>query len=106
MITQGNIENLYKITSNLSMRDYLAVNNPTKKKRDKNGNIKHTPYSLSDETLEAENFYCIAIQKEINAEDEERIKAYLLKIMFTQPELLHENSNYLQWKNASNIKNN
>ena len=72
----------------------------------KNGNTNHVPYSLSDETREATKYYGMAIQKEISAEDEERIKAYLLKIMFTQPELLFDNANYLQWKSANDIKNN
>lgn len=106
MITQGNIENLYKISSNLSMKDYLAVNKPEKKRRDKNGNIKHVPYSLSDETREATDYYKMAMNKNINIEDEEKVKAYLLKIMFTQPELLYDNPNYLKWKSASNYKNN
>lgn len=88
MITQANIDNLYKISSNLAMKDYLMMN-----PRDKNGKSKykkHHPYSLSDETEEAKNLYGIAIkpEQEITIEEEEQIKGYLLKIRLIMPELL------------------
>ena len=101
MITQTNIDNLYKISSNLSMKDYRAMNpiktdNTPKYK-------KHHPYSLSDETIEATELLKIAYKRiEVTREEEEQIKGYLLKIKFTQAELLEENAHFRQWKNASN----
>ncbi len=102
MITQANIDNLYKISSNLAMKDYLQAN-----PRDTNGKPKykkHRPYSLSDETIEVKNLYGIAIKPEqnITIEEEEQIKGYLLKIKLIMPELLEENASFKQWKNASN----
>lgn len=99
MIVQNNIDNLYKISSNLSMKDYLQMN-PIK--NGKKVYKKHRPYSLSDETIEAKNLYGIAIKSEVTIQEEEQIKGYLLKIRIVQPELLEENANYRQWKNASN----
>lgn len=101
MITQTNIDNLYKISSNLSMKDYLIMN-----PKDKNGKPKyrtHRPYSLSDETIEATELLKIAYkEQDVTIEEEEQIKGYLLKIKMLYPELLEENANYRQWKNASN----
>lgn len=98
MITQNNIDNLYKIASNLSMKDYLRMN---PKKRSVNGYPKHVPYSLSGETIQATEHLKTAQKQEITREEEEEIKAYLLKIKLIQPELLAENSNFLKWKEAS-----
>ena len=101
MITQTNIDNLYKISSNLSKKDYLSMN-----PRDKNGKPKykkHHPYGLSDETIEATELLKIAYKRtEVTREEEEQIKGYLLKIKMIMPELLEENAHFRQWKNASN----
>ena len=88
MITQSNIDNLYKITSNLAMQDYLRMN-----PRDRNGKPKykeHRQYSLSTETLEAQELYAIATkcEQDITQAEKEKIKAYLLKIKLVRPELL------------------
>ena len=101
MITQNNIENLYKISSNLSMKDYRSMN---PKKTDNTPKYKkHHPYGLSDETIEATELLKIAYKRtEVTREEEEQIKGYLLKIRIVQPELLEENNNFRQWKNASN----
>lgn len=100
MITQNSIDNLYKISSNLSMKDYRAMN-PIKKDNTPKYK-KHRPYSLSDETIKATELLKIASKQEVTREEEEQIKAYLLKIKLTRPHLLEENSNFRQWKNASN----
>jgi hypothetical protein len=102
MITQGNIDNLYKITANLAKRDYLITN--PKRRVSKQGYVIHNRYSLSDETLEAYDFYNLSIRDDISREDEERIKAYLLKVKTVIPELLAENESYKQWKNAHVIQ--
>ena len=96
MITEKNIDNLYRITSNFSYRDYMAVNSNNKTKHVK-------PYSLSDDTKEALNLLKIAQkpQQDITQNEEEQIKAYLLKIKLVYPELLEQtNGNYEQWKAA------
>lgn len=99
MITQSNIDNLYKISSNLAMKDYLIMN-PTKSDNTPRYK-KHRPYSLSDETIEATELLKIAYKRtDATREEEEQIKAYLLKIQFVQPELLEENNSFRQWKNA------
>lgn len=98
MITQNNIDNLYRIASNLSMKDYLRMN---PKKRSVSGYPKHVPYSLSDETREATELLKAAQKQEISINEEEQTKTYLLKIKLVQPELLNENSNFIKWKEAS-----
>ena len=101
MITQNNIDNLYKISSNLAKKDYLAMN--PKNKNGMSKYKKHRPYSLSDETIEATELLKIAYKlSKVTKEEEEQIKSYLLKIKMIMPDLLEENSNFRQWKNASN----
>lgn len=55
------------------MRDYLAVNRKHK---------KHISYSLSPDTAEALELLRIARRSPISHEDEERVKLYLLCLMF------------------------
>ena len=106
MITESNIDNLYRITSNLSNRDYQNTLNNYKQhhKCIKYGSFS---YSLSGETLEALEHYKLATLKNITKEQEEQVKAYLLKIKFFQPNLLTEtNGNYEQWHNTKILQAN
>ena len=76
-----NQQNLYNITANLAYKDYRAMN--------PKGGKKHRPYSLSGETREALELYALARTTDLSREDEERIKAYLFKIIkMGRPELL------------------
>ena len=98
MITEKNIDNLYRISSNLSFRDFLQVNHHPK--MTKNG-VVFKPYRVSEEQREAQHYYSIAAGYEgtITREQEEEVKAYLLKIKLARPELLEQtNENYEQWK--------
>lgn len=93
MITEKNIDNLYRITSNLSYKDYKAG------KITGRGLNKKMSYFLSDETKEARDMLGLAYKAEPTREEEEQVKAYLLRIRYTQPELLEQsNPNYEQWK--------
>ena len=99
MITEQNKDNLYRITSNLSFKDYEQA-------KEKFGKIsfnsrKKFTYNLSDMTIEALDYYKIACKHDITQEEIETVKAYLLKIRFAYPELWEEtNPNYEQWKSA------
>ena len=98
MITEKNIDNLYRISSNLSFQCFKYAN--PHPKMTKHG-VKFKPYMISEEQREAQHYYSLAAGYEgkITKEQEEEIKAYLLKIKFTRPELLEQtNGNYEQWK--------
>jgi len=98
MITKKNIDNLYKVSSNLSFQCFKYAN--PHPKMTKYG-VKFKPYRLSEEQREAQHYYSIAAGYEgkITKEQEEQIKAYLLKIKLARPELLEQtNANYEQWK--------
>lgn len=77
MITQKNIERLSGIVSLLALKDYKRAN--PKRKVNKNGTVKHNPYTLSEETEEARRLLINAKKENITREEEEEIKAYLLK---------------------------
>jgi len=97
MITENNIDNLYRIVSNLSWKDFKQAN--PKPKMNSKGETNYKPYFLSDETQEAQRFYSMSIRTNVTREQEEQIKIYLLKIKLSQPELLKQtNGNYEQWK--------
>ena len=101
MITDKNIDNLYRITSNLALKDFKQMN--PKPKMNSKGFTNFKPYSLSDDTKEALNLLKIAQkpQQDITQNEEEQIKAYLLKIKLVYPELIEQtNGNYEQWKAA------
>ena len=100
MITANNIDMLYKIASNLSAADYQSALNSYKQHRTKI-RFGDFSYSLSGETLEARDYYGIACGRNITVEQEEQIKAYLLKVRFSRPDLIEKtNGNYEQWKRA------
>lgn len=77
MITENNIKRLDDLIKKYAMQDYLRAN-PKKK----DGRLKYKtyhPYSLSSETNEAREMYALARKKDITKEEEETVKAYLLK---------------------------
>ena len=94
MITLQNLQNLYNITANLAYKDYRAMN--------PKGGKKHRPYSLSGETREALELYALARTTDLSREDEERIKAYLLKIKMGRPELLKPRGRQIHTETKSN----
>lgn len=94
MITSHNQQNLYNITANLAYKDYRAMN--------PKGGKKHRPYSLSGETREALELYALARTTDLSREDEERIKAYLFKIIMGRPELLKPRGGQLHTETKSN----
>ena len=94
MITSQNLQNLYNITANLAYKDYRAMN--------PKGGKKHRPYSLSGETREALELYALARTTDLSREDEERIKAYLLKIKTGRPELLEPRGRQIHTETKSN----
>lgn len=99
MITKSNIDNLYKIVSNLSFSDYEMARGRLKVKKDKFKMFKDFSYSLSGETLDALEIYKLACKNNISKQDKERVKAFLLKVKIVQPYLLERtNGNYEQWK--------
>ena len=93
MITSQNLQNLYNITANLAYKDYRAMNPKGGKKR---------PYSLSGETREALELYALARTTDLSREDEEHIKAYLLKIKMGRPELLEPRGRQIHTETKSN----
>ena len=100
MITTNNVDTLYKITSNLSYSDYQSALNSYKQHHKKIGSGDFS-YFLSGETLEARDYYGMACGRNITVEQEEQIKAYLLKVRFSRPDLIEKtNGNYEQWKRA------
>jgi hypothetical protein len=94
MITSQNLQNLYNITANLAYKDYRAMN--------PKGGKKHRPYSLSGETREALELYALARTTDLSREDEERIKAYLFKIIMGRPELLEPRGRQIHTETKSN----
>jgi len=104
MITEQNKDNLYRITSNLSFSDYqIALNRY--KQHHKNIRYADFSYSLSSETIEAKEFYGMACKQDITIDQEEEIKAYLLKIRLAYPDLWEQtNPNYEQWKSVKGVK--
>ena len=80
---------LFNITSNLAMQDYLQANYKNGKRRSK----KHIPYSLSIETQKAQEFYNLIygrMPEDITQEQEESIKAFLLSYRIVRTEYLQE----------------
>ena len=82
MITKDNIDRLDKLVAKYAMQDFLRVNTT------KNGTIRkrHVPYSLSPLTNEAREMLILARKEDITIEEEEIVKAYLLKKKMTGEE--------------------
>jgi hypothetical protein len=90
---------LYNISANMARQDYLQANYRNGKRISK----KHIPYSLSQETETAQEYYKMVYGKqpeEITAEQEEDIKAYLLMFRCYRTEYLKENGGTDYYKNS------
>ena len=76
MITERSLARLYNLVAKYAYQDILVAN----KKRIKRGSKTHAPYSLSDATNEAREMYQLALKGDrITPDEENRVKAYLLK---------------------------
>lgn len=80
MITENNIKRLENLVAKYAMQDYKRANPKPKINRD--GSIKHSPYTLSPLTNEAREMLQLARKEKITATEEEVVKAYLLKNLF------------------------
>jgi len=78
MITPSNIERLDRIVAHYAMKDYLRAN-PKPKYDRKTGAPIRKPYTLSPETNEARAMLSLARSENLTPEQEEIVKAYLLK---------------------------
>lgn len=66
---------LNELIGKMAYRDYKATNYKGNKKR----SIKHIPYSLGQDTMEAKGIYHLIYNKnEVSREVEEQVKAFLL----------------------------
>lgn len=83
MVTDNNRKFLSEYCARLAFKDYYMVNGKIKKSI----NMKVKPYSLSMETIEAQQMYALACHSEHTREEEETIKAYILKARFIRQEL-------------------
>ncbi len=80
MITENNIKHLENLVAKYAMKDYKRAN--PKPKRNRDGSIKHNPYTLSPLTNEAREMLQLARKENITTTEEEIVKAYLLKNLF------------------------
>lgn len=79
MITERNIERLDRLVAKYAYEDFRQANPLGKRRIRKDGTVKHNPYSLSAKTNEAREMLIMARKKDITKEEEEIVKAYLLK---------------------------
>ncbi len=79
MITENNIKRLENIVAHFAMEDYKRAN-PKKKIDRKTGLTIHNPYSLSPQTNEAREILKLSRKENISQDEEETVKAYLLKM--------------------------
>lgn len=91
-ITDGNRNFLSELVARLAFKDFYQANkeNIEKRKIDRNGCIKHNPYSLSNETNEAREMLKIANKLENTPEEVEAVKAYILKAKLRKQELKYK----------------
>lgn len=78
MITENNIKRLDDLVAKYAMMDYKRAN--PKRKIRKDGTVIHNPYSLSSLTNEAREMLSLARKENLSAEEENTIKAYLLRM--------------------------
>ena len=76
MITEKNIETLDSFVAKYAMMDYKRAN---PKPKFRNEMPVHNPYTLSPDTNEAREMLHLARKTDITKEEEESVKAYLLK---------------------------
>lgn len=91
--------NLYNITTNHAMQDYLQANYKNGKRKSK----KHIPYSLSTDTQRANELQYIIFCNDIidiTTEQEEEIKGFLLIYKLTRTEFLKEAGGTNYYKNS------
>jgi hypothetical protein len=96
---------LYNISANHAYQDYITANYRNGKRISK----KHIPYSLSEDTITAQQYYNMVYGKlpeEITAEQEEEIKAYLLPFRTFRTEFIKENGGTDYYKNSITAINN
>ena len=79
MITENNVKRLENIVAHFAMEDYKRAN-PKRKISRKTGMLIHNPYSLSQQTNEAREMLRISRKENISQDEEETVKAYLLKM--------------------------
>jgi hypothetical protein len=77
MITENNLKRLDNLVAKYALMDYKRAN--PKRRIRKDGTVKHNPYTLSPLTNEAREMLTLARKKDITQEEEEIVKAYLLK---------------------------
>lgn len=77
MITENNLKRLDNLVAKYALMDYKRAN--PKRRIRKDGTVKHNPYTLSPLTNEAREMLTLARKKDITREEEEIVKAYLLK---------------------------
>ena len=77
MITENNLKRLDNLVAKYALMDYKRAN--PKRRIRKDGTVKHNPYTLSPLTNEAREMLALARKKDITQEEEEIVKAYLLK---------------------------
>ena len=94
MIVKNNIINLNNILGNLSFDCYYNVNY-------KNGKRKYKynqSYSLNDEALKCLELLKIANKNDITIDEEEEIKAFLLRYKLLNGSYLLDNKEYIKLK--------
>jgi len=98
MITENNKKVLNNIIANLSYDEYYKANF-------KNGKQykKHRAYSLTDEILQAVELLKIANNQEITKDQEEEIKAFLLRYNLLFGEYLLSQEHYIKYKYKNSI---
>lgn len=80
---------LYNIVANHARNDYMQANYKNGKKKSK----KHIPYTLSQDTVTAKEYYTMVLCNEIEditREQEEVIKYYLLSFRLVRTEYIKD----------------
>lgn len=98
MITDKNIKNLNNIIGNLSYDEYYKANYKNGKKYK-----KHRQYSLTDEIEKALELLRLTANENIKIEDEEKVKAFLLKYKITNEIYLLDHNDYVNAKYKNSI---
>ena len=98
MITNKNIKNLNNIIGNLSYDEYYKANYKNGKKYK-----KHRQYILTDEIEKALELLRLTANDNIKIEDEEKVKAFLLKYKITNEIYLLDHNDYVNVKYKNSI---
>ena len=95
-ITESNKKFLAEYVARLAFQDYYNANKKSidkKTKCRKDGTRAFIPYSLSDETQEAQHIYSIACHAEHTPDEVEAVKAFILRAKLRRDELKYKNAN-------------